>query len=146
MATKRSVILKGTPTVNEDGAASAEVRPGYLVKGVTTIAHQTVSNAPVPKAFALEREELGRGFDNTYQSAGQDSAYYASGDTVKVGVFRPGDVVTAWIASGQNIQADELLESAGDGTLKSGSTALVGRSLDEIGAVTVLTPLRVEIM
>lgn len=143
MATKRSVILQGTPTVNEEGVASATVKPGYLVKGVTSIEHQTGTGF-VPCAVALERSELGAGFDDTYRGDGTPSAYYASGDVVKVGVFKAGERFTGWIASGQNIQADELLESAGDGTLKSGSTNPVARSLDEVGAVTVLTALRVE--
>lgn len=145
MATKRSVILKGSPIVNEDGAASATVKPGYLVKGVSTIAHQT-STTKVPKAFALERDELGAGIDNSRQGTGTVSAYYASGDRVKVGVFHAGCEVTAFVASGQNITEDDLLESAGDGTLAEGSTNPIARAKETLGAVTTVTAVRVEIL
>jgi hypothetical protein len=145
MALKRSVVLQGQPIVNEDGAASEEIKPGYLVKGVTTIAKQTATGF-VPKAVALERDELGTGIDDTYQGRSTVSAFYASGDTVKVGVFKSGERAVGYIASGENIQADELLESAGDGTYASGSTNPIARSLDAPGAVTVETAIRVEFL
>lgn len=120
MATKRSVILRGANLVqvNEDGVASATVKPGYLVNGVTSIAHHATAGGNTPRAFALERDELGAGIDNSRQGSGTESAFYASGDTVKVGVFPPGTRVTAWVASGENIAANDKLESAGDGTLR----------------------------
>lgn len=145
MAIKRKINLLGCPAVNEDGVASGTIKPGYLVKGVTSVAAQTGTGF-VPKAVALERDELGTGIDNTYQAAGTVSAFYASGDVVKIGVFKSGERALGYIASGQNIQADELLESAGDGTYKSGSTNPIARSLDEVGAVTVETALRVEFL
>lgn len=147
MSTKRSVILNGADLVqvNENGAASEAIKPGYLVKGVSTIAKQT-STGWVPPAFALERSELGAGIDDAHRGSGTIAAAYASGDTVKVGVCPPGTVLTAYIPSGQNIQEDELLESNGNGTLKSGSTNPVARSLDNVGAVTVETAIRVQII
>lgn len=145
MATKRSVILKGSPVVSEEGVASAEVKPGYLVKGVSTIAHQTASDRVVP-ALALERDELGAGIDNAHQGSGTPSAFYASGDSVKVGVFGAGMEATGFVASGQDIQEDELLSSAGDGTFKSEATAeqAIARAMETIGAVTTTTALRVQ--
>jgi len=145
MATMRSVVLQGTPICNEDGAATEAIKPGYLVKGVTSIAKQTGTGF-VPKAVALERDELGAGVDDTYRGAGTPAAAYASGDTVKVGVFKSGERALGYIASGENISADELLESAGDGTYSSGSTNPIARSLDAPGAVTVETAIRVEFL
>lgn len=144
MSTKRSVILKGSPIINEEGAASATVKPGYLVKGVSTIAHQT-STGKVPKAVALERDELGAGIDNTYQGSGTPSAYYASGDQVKVGVFKSGEEATVFVASG-NYTEDDLLESAGDGTLSEGSTNPIARIKETLGTVTTATAARVEFL
>lgn len=146
MAAKRSVVLRGTPQVSEQGTASGAIKPGYLVKGVSTIAVQTATNTSVPKAFALERSELGTGIDNTYQGEGTGSAYYASGDKVKVGVFKSGDRVTAFVASGQNVTEDDLFESAGDGTLAEGSTKPIARALETLGAVTVETACKFEIL
>jgi hypothetical protein len=119
---KRSIIQRGADLVqvNEDGVAGSVVKPGYLVKGVTTIDHATVNSAiGVPKAFALERDELGTGIDDTRQGSGTISAYYASGDTVKVGVFPGGTRFLCFVASGENIAVDTKLESAGDGTLRA---------------------------
>ena len=79
MATKRSIILKGCPVVNEEGAASEAIKPGYLVKGVSTISLQTATTGYAPRALALERDELGRGIDDTYRSSA-DAAAYAIGD------------------------------------------------------------------
>lgn len=143
--TKRCVILKGSPEISEEGVASATVKPGYLVKGVSSVAHQT-STGHVPKAVALERDEFGAGIDNTYQQPGTPSAFYASGDSVKVAVFDSGDEATMYVASGQNITEDDLLESAGDGTLAEGSTNPIARAMQTLGAVTTLTALRVQFL
>ena len=146
MSTKRSVILKGCPEVNEEGTASEAIKPGYLVKGVSTIAKQTGTTGSVPKAVALERDELGTGIDNTLQGSGTVSAFYASGDQVKIGVFKSGEEATMFVASGQDIDEDDLLESAGDGTLAAGTTKPIAREKETLGAVTVETALRVEFL
>jgi hypothetical protein len=137
----RSVILRGADLVqvNEEGVASAQVKPGYLVDGVTSIAHHASAGGNTPRAFALERDELGQGIDNTRQGKGTESAYYASGDTVKVGVFPPGTRVLVFVASGENLAANDKLESAGNGTLRklaSGTAlarALAAHAPDNVG-------------
>lgn len=118
MANKRAVILRGQPEINEDGVASAAVKPGYLVAGYASIAHQSVAGANVPRAIALERDELGTGIDNTYQSATTLTAFYASGDTVKVAVGKPGDRFTMFLASGYGVAANGQLQSHTDGSLR----------------------------
>lgn len=118
MANKRTVVLNGTPEVNEEGVASAQIKPGYLVKGVTSIAHQDSVGGDFPRAVAMERDELGLGIDNTYQSVDQITAFYASGDTVKVAVAYPGCRFTMFLASGYGVAADGRLQSHGDGTLR----------------------------
>lgn len=142
---KRSVIGKGCPKVTEQGTATETIKPGYLVKGVSSVAKQT-STTKVPKAFALERDELGQGIDNAHQGSGTTTAFYASGDRVKVGVFKSGDEVLAFVASGQNIVEDDLLESAGNGLLAEGATNPIARALESPGAVLVETAVRVEIL
>lgn len=143
---KRSIIVRGCPHISEEGVAASEVRPGFLVKQPASgVAHQTATSI-VPKALAIERDELGRGIDNTYQAA--TSAYYVSGDQVKVATFASGDRAVGYVASGENIQQDELLESAGDGTFKAATvaTAAIARSTEEVGAVTELTAIVVEFL
>jgi hypothetical protein len=142
MANKRKIILRGDPEVNEYGAASATVKPGYLVKGVSVIAHQT-STTKVPRAVALERDELGTGIDDTYRGSGTISAFYASGDQVKVAVFDSGDEATVFLASG-NYSEDDLLESAGDGRLQEGSTNPIARCMENLGLLTAGGAARVQ--
>jgi hypothetical protein len=146
MATKRTVVLKGTPIVSEEGTASEAIKPGYLVKGVSTIAKQTGTTGSVPKAVALERDELGAGIDDTHRGSGTIAAAYASGDRVKVGVFKSGEEATGYVASGQNIAEDDLLESAGDGTYAEGSTKPIARAMEALGSVIVETALRVQFL
>lgn len=144
---KRVIILRGQPLINEDGVASAAIKPGYLVDGVLSIAPHAVAGGVCPRTFALDREEMGVGIDDTHRIQPQISADYAVGDTVKVGAFAPGMRVNALIASGQNITINDRLESAGNGTLrKFTSGEILGRALETTGAVTVLTRLRTEVM
>jgi len=145
MANKRSILLRGTPEVSETGAATEAIKPGYLVKGVSNIAKQTGTTGSVPNAVALERDELGRGIDDTYRSyAG--AAAYAVGDRVKVAVFKSGEEAVGYVASGQNIVEDDLLQSAGDGTYAEGSTKPIARAMETLGAVVVETALRVQFL
>lgn len=142
MATKRSIILRGTPEVNEYGVAGEAIKPGYLVKGVSTVLKATSTTQRLC-AVALERDELGRGIDDTYRSyAG--AAAYAANDKVKVGVFKSGEEALMYVPSGQNITEDDLLESAGTGLLVEGSTTPIARAMETLGVVTVETALRVQ--
>lgn len=144
---KRSIIQRGSPEVYEGGSASETIKPGYLTKGVSTIAKQTATTTGQPPVqIALERDELGTGIDNTYQNSGASSAFYASGDKVKVGVFTKGQRFLGFIASGQNIVEDDQLQSAGDGTFAEGSTKPLARAVETIGAVTVETAVLLEVL
>lgn len=141
----RTIVLQGCPIINEDGNCSEEIRPGHLVSGVSTIVKHASAGGITPVAIALEREELGSGIDNTYQSSAA-SAYYASGDTVKVGVFAPGMRFQSLIDSGVNVVEGDLMESAGNGTFRkrtSGQT--LARALQEKN-VTATTFIELEAM
>jgi len=129
---KRTIMLLGEPYYNEEGAASEEIKPGHLVDGVTAIAKHATAGGACPRAFAVEREELGRGIDDTYKNRA-GSAAYAIGDQVKVAVCVPGQHVLAIIASGQNISANARLESAGNGTLRIlNSGVIIARALEAV--------------
>lgn len=146
MALKRVITLKGDPLINEDGVASAVIKPGYLVDGVLSVAAHASAGAACPRTFALERSELGAGIDDTRQVLGTISSDYAIGDTVKIGSFKQGERVLAFIASGQTITINARLESAGNGTLRVyASGVIIGRALESVTA-TALTRIRVEIM
>jgi hypothetical protein len=147
MANKRTIILKGTPIINEEGVASEAINPGYLVKGVSTIAKQTGSTTAVlPVAVALERDEFGAGIDDTYRGAGTIAAAYASGDVVKVAALYPGCEFVGYIPSGQNIVEDDKLQSAGTGLFIEGTDAPIVRAMETVGAVTVETAVRLQVI
>ena len=134
---KKSIFLLGQPVYNEDGAAGEVITPGHLVQGVTTLLKHATAGANTARAFALERDELGRGID----------VNYAIGDTVKVGSFHQGEHVLALVASGQNLTEGQSLESAGNGTLRALAAGIVlARSLETTGALTTMSRVRVEII
>lgn len=149
----RVITLLGNPIVTEDGEASEAIKPGHLVKGQGTVAKQTTATTKVPVRVALERDELGKGIDSTpgssldtNNSVAAQSADYASGDTVKVGAFAGGDRFLGWVASGVNVAADALMESAGDGTVRAltGAEPIV-RALEAVNA-TADTRIRLEVI
>lgn len=147
MANKRTIILQGTPVINEDGVATEQIKPGYLVKGVSSVAKQTgVTTAAVPVAVALERDEFGAGIDNTYQGDGTISAFYASGDRVKYATLYPGCVFVGYIPSGQNISEDDKLQSNGAGLFIEGTDNPIVRAMETVGAVTVETAVKLQVI
>lgn len=156
--TKRKVVLRGEPIFYEGGKATAQVNPGYLVKGYSFVAHQSAGAAvPVQKVFAVEREELGTGIDATYATTGSGTGnyYYASGDQVKVAACHAGMQITAFIGSGVSCTEDTtVFESAGDGTLKAldvyssgtGPAYPLARALETLSASATAQAVRVEIL
>lgn len=136
---KKTILLLGQPIYNEDGAAAEAITPGMLVAGITSLTKYATAGGAAACAFALERDELGKGIDDDY----------AIGDTVKVGVFGKGSHVYALIPSGQNIAADQRLEAgATPGMLRAfGSGVIIGRALEAVNALAVTKArIRIEIM
>lgn len=142
---RRQILLKGRPNQNEEGIAGAVIQPGMLVDGVATILAHATAGGVAPKCFAAERDELGAGVDDSYKHGYAPSANYAIGDAVKVLSCAPGDRVCVLIASGQNITANDRLESAGDGTMrKFASGTILGRALETYDARNVVGPILIK--
>ena len=147
MASKRSVLLRGTPIYNEYGKATQTISPGYLVAGVSFLSLQS-STHKVQFALAMERDEFGVGIDDKYRGSGTIAAAYASGDVVKVATFAGGMEALVYIPSGQTVNQDTYLTSTGDGTFSATTTVadFMARSLENIGTVTVPTAVRVQVV
>lgn len=144
---KRLIILRGTPYVNEDGVAAEVIKPGHLVDGVLSIVKHASAGGACPSTYALEREEMGAGIDDSHKGLNTPLSSYQIGDAVKIGSFSPGMRVNVLVASGQNITINDRMESAGNGTMrKFGSGVIKGRALETLGAVIVETRLRMEVM
>lgn len=139
-----SIIIKtteGSP-LRKELVAAAAITPGHLVAhdgsgGI--IKHGSANGAAQPVMFALENDLVGEDLDDAY----------ASGETVQVGVFSPGDEVNALLAYGENVAKGALLTSAGDGTLHAAAGSdegrLVGRAAEAKSNLTGGLPVRVRV-
>jgi hypothetical protein len=105
-----TILLKGDPIVKE-GLASEIIKPGHLLEygGSDDVQKHADADEPAQPMIALERAFTGDGITDDY----------ASGDTVRFAVMRPGDEFQGWLKDGQNVTAKGTkLVSNGDGTLK----------------------------
>lgn len=133
-----TIHLGGEMTEVGDIACAATIRPGYLVQidNVGGVIRWKVAATDIagPTAVALDQPELNKGVDDDY----------AANDLARVGMLQKG--ATAWmlIASGQNVEAGDLLGSAGGGTLKTGATVSLFTALENKPTVTTLTRIRVQ--
>lgn len=135
---KTTIFLLGHPNFNEEGAAAEAITPGHLVNGISSLVKHATADAVGAVAVAHEREEMNKGITDDY----------AIGDTVKVGVYKPGERFLGIITSGVSVAEGAFLASAGNGTLKAGTAAnAIGRSLETIAAATTgNTRIRVEVV
>ncbi len=128
--------------VGRDDEAVDIITPGFLLErhdnsGVPAWGVHDTADDPVIASVALEQtmENLGITDD------------YAVGDLVQVGILGPGATWFAIIPSGQDISVAELLQSNGDGKLKTHGTGVaVAVALDGPGAVVADTRIRVEVL
>jgi hypothetical protein len=113
MSTSKTVVL-GAVGVQVELIAAGTIKPGMLTKraSATTCAVHATSAGTAQKMFAVE--DLG---GNALTGTDLEDNYVA-GDRVFNQIFKPGDVVNALIADGQNIAIGDWLESNGNGYLK----------------------------
>ena len=146
---RKVITLKGVPMINEEDVAadSADLIPGHLVEwdGSGDLIKQTSAVANQSVMVALERDELGKDID----------VVYADGDVVKVGVFKPGERVYMWLASGNDVSKGDYLlgDASADGLLsKTGvlSTLRIAQALEAVdtsGSAPVAgTRIRVQVV
>lgn len=142
-----TILLAGTPRIVDEYPASAAITPGELVElhnsgGELKWRPHASADEAITLAVALERSEL----NDTIATA------YASGDAVKVAFLQPGDVFYGLLPSGQDINRAGLMQSNGDGQLKTASatTASGGvarfQALDNIGPITEQTRVRTQVI
>lgn len=124
----------------EEYEAGETITPGQLleVNSDNEVIKHNSSATVAEYLFALENALEGDDVDDTY----------AEGEVVCCLIGQSGTVVNAWLNSGTNYTIGTIVESNGDGTLKSGSTAPIGVIEDEAcdlsgsGAVDTLHPVR----
>jgi len=107
-----TIALKGRGIQKEAPAAAAGIVPGMLLQRESDgdfAIHATAGEADIPLLWAKENEVIGNGIDTAYAAA----------DNLIAEVFPPGGEVYALVAaSAAAIVIGDLLESAGDGTLR----------------------------
>lgn len=121
MATPKTISLKGCPSRRE-GVANAAITPGMLIEQMTTgkfRAHATAGGVRPARLFMAEQEWTGDTIDTAC----------AANDQIAVLNCKPGDVIYALVpASAAAIVIGDLLESAGDGTLRKAANYLTDNS------------------
>lgn len=129
-----AIILAGDPVYVQEGLASEAITPGHLVDYVLSGGdtgqfrkHPTASGNAAPM-FAVESMTP----DRSVATTAVDTPY-ADGETMRVAMCRPGDLVYAWVpASASAIVKGNFLVSNGDGTLK----ILAAQATNEGGSAT----------
>lgn len=111
MAKNTIKVKKYSDVIEEYTATAVAIKPGYLLE-VTSAglvqAHSSAGANVAPPIFALEDELQG------------DSIATDIAASAKVQCWIPyrGDQAYAYLKDGENVSIGDLLESAGDGTLK----------------------------
>lgn len=137
-STPNTIFLGGDRTQIGDLAVSEAVTPGHLVErfnnGGVIRWRKATADIAGPPALATEHSMANLDVDDDY----------AANDLAEVSILHKGAAGWAFIASGQNVAAGDLLGSAGSGTLKTGATVARFTALENKPNVTVLTRIRVE--
>src|SRR5687767_6336728 len=107
-------------------ATGVDITPGMLcqLSAVDTIRpHNSAAGIPAPLIVAVEAPEVGRGIDDDYAVDGEE-VNYAHLDS--------GEWFYGLLAAGEDIAANDILESAGDGTLRADTTGDKFRALEAV--------------
>lgn len=117
-----TILLAGQPIFPPEVVSSEAITPGHLVEYASGLLrkHATAAGVASP-IFALEN--LVPSLTNS-QTAPIDLAW-ASGDSVRIAIGRPGDEFYAWLTTSQTIVKGDFLISTGDGTVKKITGTLV---------------------
>lgn len=133
----RTIRIQTDARVKEALAGGA-ITPGMLVAYTSTgtvVVHPS-SGADAAKMFAMEDDLQGKSITDAY----------ASGNNVRFFAAQRGDLVFAYLASGQNVTCHDLLESNGAGYLTKHTAssagvveypeAIVGEAMESVNATS----------
>ena len=136
------------------GTAGGALKPGQLVieNGSSAIVvHPVVGGPAAPAKVVQEKSDVGIG---TIAPNWGRSADYANGDQVTLLIPYSGSRMRMFLKAGQNVSKNDLLVSAGDGTLQKATTTsaaaqtVIGRAgeaknLSASGAVNTLISVEI---
>ena len=131
----KTIKIKGDPIIDEIKSSGA-ITPGFLCdinSSNLLIVHGTAGGSAM-LCLALEDELQGKTISDAW----------TSGDKVKVGFFKEGDEVYAYLLSGENVAIGARLESGGSGYLREVDTdasvgdikigSIVARAMEAVDA------------
>jgi hypothetical protein len=123
----KTIVLRGEPRVGElPSANSQSIKPGMLVERTSagTVRKHATAGGRAAKMFALEQGYAGAYIDDAYLDAEQ----------VTVAHCKPGDQINAWVgANALALVIGDLVESAGDGTLRKSDAATAAQAVLTLG-------------
>jgi hypothetical protein len=113
-----TIVLSGPVVEVGDLAASEAITPGMLIaqfnNGGIVRFHKHATAGGAGNTVAMEQSMLNKTIDDAY----------AANDLVQAAIGAPGAAFYMIIASGANIAAGDLLESAGNGKLRALSSGV----------------------
>lgn len=105
----------------------SSIMPGMLLQfdGFDIVKpHATAAAIPKPLIIAVEAPWR--------EGSGIDDAFDVAGEVVPYHYLLPGEEVYALLAAGEDIEAGDLLESNGDGTLQADTSGDLFRALETV--------------
>lgn len=138
-----AITLKDPMTIHLSGEIEKEnsihgtgvITPGFLLERAGDVYQAHTAAAAGPVVLALNAPEMNLTIDDDY----------ASGDLIFAGIFRGGDKGLAWLASGQNVTAGDVLESAGSGLLTALASGVpLARAVEDKDASSGDARIRIE--
>ncbi|MBU8908513.1 hypothetical protein [Desertibacillus haloalkaliphilus] len=138
----KKIVLVGSnilAAVQREGVAGAGIQPGMLVAydGNGDLVPHDVAGALTPKYIADMPDYVGGGIDYEYQV----------GDQVKVQAGIGGTQFYMWLSGGEDVSKGDLLESAGDGTLRGETEGVpLFVALENVSADVESVRIKVEVL
>lgn len=111
----KTILLAGDPITREGNANGATIKPGMLISG-------TPDGDVVPHAVSGERTAVTIAKEADYAGDDIDTAF-ADNERVPYFNMRQGDQFYGWLSAGNDVAADELLQSDGAGAFEKLDTA-----------------------
>lgn len=132
-----SIILKGNG-VRQEAIGSSVIKPGNLIELNSSgnfVVHGTAGGI-ASRRFAVENDLCGKGVSDSY----------GNGEVVQANVFQAGDEIQAFLKAGESVVLGQLLESAGDGTLRAVTTGVALAIAREAKTASTDTLIKIEII
>jgi hypothetical protein len=137
----KTIVLKSLYGRKDEGRAAEAVTPGHLIDldvNLKVVKHATAAAvANVLPRFAIEDGLAGKTIEDAY----------AANDLVFLHYAQEGDEIYALLDAGENVAANAVLESAGNGNLQAVTTGrAIAKTLEAVDATAATKRVKVQIL